>query len=640
MANIMDGICGMGVHFTVDGFRAIYLAIAVLMWAVTTIFSKQYFSHHKDAHLKRYYIFTLLTFLATAGVFLSEDLFTTFIFFEIMSFTSYAWVAHEEKEEALRAAGTYLAIAVIGGMVLLMGLFLLYNAVGTLKIDEITAACEGYEKKGRLYAAGLCMLFGFGAKAGAFPLHIWLPKAHPVAPAPASALLSGMLTKTGIFGIIVVSCNMFLRDEAWGVLILCLGIATLLLGAVLALFSVNIKRILACSSMSQIGFILTGIGMIVLLGEENALAVRGTFLHMVNHSMIKLLLFVIAGIVFMNTGALELNRIRGFGRKKPFLNVIYLMGALAMGGIPLWSGYISKTLLHESIVEYTHLLHESPARHLLTAEFVKGAEWLFLIGGGMTVAYLTKIYICLFVEKNNDENLQKKYDSCGAGYLSLVNRAALGISAAILGAMGFFPWKVMDKIAEAAAGFFRFEGEAHRVEYFNQTNLVGGGISIAIGVLLYFLVIRMFTMKKNELGQRRYVNRWPAWLDLENAVYRPLLLQVLPFVGAVVCRVLDSLVDWVVVFLRKTVYRDRKIPHEKLVGNELTYCIGKALDAIAGFRARITKKERIGEMSFVYRVALFREKVRDNNTIIGRSLSFGLFMFCFGLALTLIYLLW
>ena len=112
-----------------------------------------------------------------------------------------------------------------------------------------------------------------------FPLHIWLPKAHPVAPAPASALLSGILTKSGIFGVIVVSANIFRASTAWGNMLLVLGLITMLGGAVLAVFSINLKRTLACSSMSQIGFILTGIAMGCLLGEENALAARGALIR-------------------------------------------------------------------------------------------------------------------------------------------------------------------------------------------------------------------------------------------------------------------------------------------------------------------------------------------------------------------------
>ena len=230
----MPEICGFGLHFTLDGFRLIYGMVAAFMWMMTTILSREYFTHHENRN--RFYLFLLLTLGATLGVFFSADLYTTFIFFEIMSFTSYVWVAQEENEPSLRAAATYLAVAVIGGLVMLMGLFLLYHTLGTLTISELLPAAAKCADKKLLYTAGVCALVGFGAKAGAFPLHIWLPKAHPVAPAPASALLSGILTKTGIFGILIISSNLFLHDAAWGTLILAVGVLTMFGGALLAVF--------------------------------------------------------------------------------------------------------------------------------------------------------------------------------------------------------------------------------------------------------------------------------------------------------------------------------------------------------------------------------------------------------------------
>lgn len=128
-------ICGMGLNFTLDGFRALYGAIAAFMWFMSTLFSREYFGHYRNRN--RYYLFLLLTLGATEGVFLSADFYTTFLFFEMMSFTSYVWVAHDERQESLRAAGTYLAVAVIGGLVMLMGIFLLYNMTGTLRFDEL-----------------------------------------------------------------------------------------------------------------------------------------------------------------------------------------------------------------------------------------------------------------------------------------------------------------------------------------------------------------------------------------------------------------------------------------------------------------------------------------------------------------------
>lgn len=443
---IWEGFCMQGIYLKMDGFRVLYGCIAAFMWMMTGIFSREYFAHYRNRN--RYYFFYLLTLGATLGVFLSGDFYTTFIFFELMSLTSYVWVVHDEKPAAMKAGEIYLAIAIIGGLVMLMGLFLLYDAAGTLRMSELytAVAAVSAQKQTQLYAAGLCMLFGFGAKAGMFPLHIWLPKAHPVAPAPASALLSGILTKTGVFGVLAVCTEIFRYDPQWGKLVLYLGVITMFGGALLAVFSIDLKRTLACSSMSQIGFILVGAGMLELLGEENALAVRGTILHMVNHSIIKLVLFMAAGVVYMNLHQLDLNDIRGFGRRKPFLKGVFLMGALSIGGIPGWSGYVSKTLLHESIVEYT----EELAVHGEPLLWIHAIEWLFLFTGGMTIAYMTKLFIAVFVEEHpvrQKEFDEKKYYMNGESIFALLTPAVL------LVLMGFFPYLTMNRIADQARGF-------------------------------------------------------------------------------------------------------------------------------------------------------------------------------------------
>ena len=623
------GICGLGLHFCLDGFRGVYGIVAAFMWMMTLLFSREYLGHEK--HLGRYYFFQLVTLNATLGVFLSADLFTTFIFFEIMSFTSYVWVAQEETKGALKAAETYLAVAVIGGLVLLMGLFLLYHTLGTLEMSELLSAAAACEDKGVLYIAGVCALVGFGAKAGACPLHIWLPKAHPVAPAPASALLSGILTKAGVFGILAVSSNIFLHDQRWGLLLLFLGLCTMFGGALLAVFSVDLKRTLACSSMSQIGFILTGIGMQGILGEENGLAARGTLLHMVNHSLIKLALFMIAGVVVMNLHKLDLNDIRGFGRKKPLLNACFLAGALGISGIPLFNGYISKTLLHESIVEGAELAVE-------LSGFLKAAEWVFLFSGGMTLAYMTKLYVALFVEKNSSVKEQKRFDGMRK-YMNPISAFAIVGSSAILPVLGFLPHLVTDKIADLGQGFMNFNGEIHAVSYFSFENLKGGLISIGIGAALYWC-IRKFLMAEKQ-GIREYRNCWPDWLDMEGLIYRPLLLTALPFLARVFCRIFDSLVDGIVVLLRKTIYRDRKIPHELPEGSEFTHLLGEALDWLRNKKRRILRRPAPEhEVSFEHRLAMQREKIMETNTIIQRSLSFGLLLFYVGLVFTLIYLLY
>lgn len=638
-------VCGMGLHFTLDGFRALYGTIAAFMWFMTTLFSKEYFGHYRNRN--RYYLFLLLTLGATEGVFFSADFFTTFLFFEIMSFTSYVWVVHDEKPESLRAGATYLAVAVIGGLVMLMGIFLLYHATGTLNFEELAGFYEKYSlmfssgiPRKRIWAAGLCLLFGFGAKAGAFPLHIWLPKAHPVAPAPASALLSGILTKAGMFGILILTSYLFLGNVLWGGMILILGVFTMVIGAVLALFSVDLKRTLACSSVSQIGFILVGVGMAGLLGSENAIALRGSLLHMVNHSLIKLVLFMAAGVVFMNVHKLNLNEIRGFGRKKPLLHFIFLMGALGIGGMPLFNGYVSKTLLHESIVDYVFLINADVIPAFFGTSFMKAVEWIFLFSGGLTIAYMTKLYVCLFIEKNTDDAVQKKYDALTGRYMNRASAFALTVSAVLLPLMGLLPGIVMDGIADMGQSFLRAES-MEKVSYFSWNNLRGALISLVFGALIYGFVVRFLLMKKtgaNDTTGKYYVNLWPAWMDLENLLYRPLLLKILPFTFGMLCRFLDSLVDTIVVILRKTVYRDEKLPHERPEGNLLTHLAACMASFFEGLGNLLLHRKTPKKHDYEHKLALMHEEWSENTMMIARSMSFGLLLFCVGLILTVAYL--
>lgn len=628
----LESAVGMGLYLTMDGFRSLYVTLAVFLWTVSTLLSGEYMQKH--SHQGRYYFFLLVTLGTVAGMFFSADLFTTFVFFEIMSLTSYVWVAQEETCAALRAAETYLAVAVIGGMVLLMGLFLVYHDTGTLMIDALPGAVSAMAP-GRKLAAGLCMLFGFGAKAGAVPLHIWLPKAHPVAPAPASALLSGMLTKAGIFGILVLSLWMFAGEAAWGSLILTIGTLTMLTGAVLALFSVDLKRTLACSSVSQIGFILVGIGTAVLLGRDNDLAVKGTLLHMVNHSLIKLVLFCAAGVVFMNLHQLNLNEIRGFGRKKPLLAAVFLTGAWSIAGLPLGGGYASKSLLHEALLECME------AAKAMTAEtgagypaygVLKLAECLFLFSGGLTLAYMLKLSAALFWEKNQDDSLQQKYDKLTA-YWNPVSKGSLCAAAVILLIWGLLPGLLMDGAADLAKGFLGHSADLQRVAYYQWENLKGAGISIVIGVIVYGLVVRKWMIQEG-----RYVNRWPDRLDLEDRIYRPLLACLL-FVLSAILRFCDRLTDTLIIVLRRTVYRDSPLPHELEEGTVATHVVGVLMDDGKKVLNHTVYKKHPIRGSFEHKLALLHSELDETSMIIGRSLSFGLMLFCIGLLLTLIYLL-
>ena len=450
-------------------------------------------------------------------------------------------------------------------------------------------------------AARVLILFGFGAKAGAFPLHIWLPKAHPVAPAPASALLSGMLTKAGVFGMLVLTCYLMRGCAAFGDVIFRLGVITMFLGALLAIFSTNLKRTLACSSLSQIGFIMVGVGLQGLCAGENGLAAYGTIQHMVNHSLFKLVLFLCAGVVAMNAHALSLNEVRGFGRKKPLLHFCFLMGMLGIAGIPGFSGYASKSLLHEGLLEYIHEL-TALGEGALPYQI---AEWVFIISGGMTLCYMFKLYLCLFWQKNPTR--QAEYDGMRK-YLSAPSGIALGLCAALIPVLGLLPGVLMSGIGELARPFFHAALPAHMpIAYFSGENLLGAAKSIGIGVILYALNWQ-FIMSKEKKGSRSYPERWPKWLDLEDLIYRP-VLRLLIAVGYGVALVLDRLMDGVIVALRAVggllarvadglcdglILGIRRIFLPPLsarqpvpVGNRFTYAFGRFCDGASVFITRL-----------------------------------------------------
>lgn len=619
-------ICGVDLSFSFTGFHLIYVLIACFMWICSLLFSVEYMKHYENK--KRYYIFMLATWAATALVLASADLLTCFIFFEIMSFTSYVLVIHEETPGPMRAGETYLAVAVIGGMVMLMGLFLLYDAVGTLSVNELAEAARlaiesGRASYQRIFAAGLCILIGFGAKAGMVPLHIWLPKAHPVAPAPASALLSGVLTKAGIFGIIIISVNLFFEDAVWGIMLASIGMLTMSLGAVLGVFSVDLKRTLACSSVSQIGFIISGIAMICLLGDENALAARGTILHMVNHSMVKLLLFSAAGVIYMNTHKLDLNDIRGYGRKKPLLMLLFLAGAASISGIPGTSGYISKTLLHEAIVEYIE-----HAEHLglhFAAALFSVYEWVFLVTGGLTLCYITKIFVCIFVERNKNTVLQESCDKA-ASYMTPLSIFCLAAPAAVLVAMGATPHMSMDRLAAAAFPFLHGFDAEYSVRYFSLVNIKGSIISVAIGALLYLLLVRRVFIKEGV-----YRNLWHERLDLEELVYRPLIKLLLkPGIFDILDQLPDALFAVLMRFSALISAQVDKLPDvvTGFVGVKLFRKWGKGARRVS-ISAWYHEAESGQAFKALHEAYI---DVRD-------SMSFGLLLASAGLAIFLIYMI-
>ena len=329
---------------------------------------------------------------------------------------------------------------------------------------------------------------------------------------------------------LVLSTTVFLHDVQWGLLLAVLGAVTMVLGAVLAVLSVDLKRTLACSSISQIGFILVGTAMLCLLGDHNALAVDGTILHILNHSLIKMVLFPAAGIIHLTTHSFDLNDIRGFGRGKPLLALVMGLPMLSLAGVPGLNGYVSKTLLHESIVEYIHLTGEGAA-------LFQVLEALFLFSGGLTLAYMLKLFVCLFLERNAlpEEVLARKWRQEGEHYIAPASVGGLLSYLLVMLRLGTDPGAAMDPIAAFARDFLGGTAPAHAVDYFAAVNLEGAAVSAVIGAGVYLLVVRTLLIR-----QGRYVDPIPPWLDLERGLYRP-ALRVLAQAAIVLATLADRL---------------------------------------------------------------------------------------------------
>ncbi len=484
--------------FKTDPLRGLYAIVSALLWSVTSLFSPPYFLHEEK--LGRYKMFSLFTLTSSLGVFLASDLMTAFFFFEMLSFASFPLVAQEENGLALSAGKTYLFTSVLGGMLVLLGLMKLYPMFRSFDLAFMAERAKTMDKSALFFPSMLIML-GFGAKAGLFPLNSWLPKAHPAAPAPASALLSGLLTKVGVIGIMYITFTLFLGFLPWGApghLLLALSLITMAAGALLALFSTNIKRTLACSSMSQIGFIMFGVSVQVLLNSEGSIALTGTIIHMLNHSLIKLLLFLIAGWLYMFKNSLDFDDLKGAGKGRIVLNICFLIGALSISGVPGFSGYISKTLLHESIIEYMHMLNGQ------STFWLSFAEKTFVVCGGLTFAYMIKLYVCLFIDKPKETINTKPGKSV---------KASIILSALFLLPLGILPYATLNPIAQNALKFLSADALIPSVSYFSAENILGTAKSLAIGALVYLLYVRPFLIDKET---HSYIDKTPKYLQIEN----------------------------------------------------------------------------------------------------------------------------
>lgn len=515
----LPALAGIEMGFNVDLFGSVFTLFSAIIWFLAVLASIPYMRH--DPKQTRYFVFLIMSLAGCLGVFLCGDFLSLFLFFELMTLAAYALVVHNQTKEALSAGGNYLYLGVIGGLSLLSGIILLYVYTGSVTIAPSLQNIVHLKEVAALIAA--LMIAGFGVKAGMIPLHIWLPQAHPVAPAPASALLSGIMIKTGAYGIIRVAVMLYTpatelaESNIWhftgnlGHLIIWIGIVTMLLAAIMAVLQNNAKRLLAYSSISQMGYILMGVGAAAYLGFDGPMGFVGFSYHIINHAFFKSGFFILFGIIYTRLHEVDMGKLGGLWKSFPFTFAAFAVCAAGITGIPGFNGYASKTLLHHAIVEaFEH-------HHLWDLWL---AEKLFMLTSGLTICYIAKLFIRIFLGSCPEKTAAKlKHNGAGENWLErLVALSFIGV----ISFLGLFPEMIIKKVLIPMTEPFTYAeyylNYLYKTNIWNIHDLLGIVIGFALGVGFY-----LFFTKKDLFSLKL-----PDYLSVEYSVYRP----VTAFLGA------------------------------------------------------------------------------------------------------------
>ena len=316
------------VIFVVDAFSLFMTIIYLSIGLVIVLYSIAYFP--VDSPRPGYYALILGLTAGMIGVVLSGSLFTLFIFWEIMSLCSYVLVAfHTTHWEPIEAGYKYLIMSGTGGVTTLFGMTWLYGLSGTLNLATLFTAFQTAPSDPWLMLPLALILCGFGLQAGMFPFHFWLPDAHSAAAAPVSALLSGVMVMTGIYALIRVLHLVFPPlTGAWTMTLAIFAIATMLVGNVMALLQTDVKRLLAYSTVANVGYILLGVAL------NNLEGLTGSLFQILNHAVVKSLLFFCAGTFDTQIGTRDLRQLGGVGKRMPLTTSLFLLGVLALAGFP------------------------------------------------------------------------------------------------------------------------------------------------------------------------------------------------------------------------------------------------------------------------------------------------------------------
>ncbi len=535
---------GSTLRFYVDGLGAVFLALISIVSTMAALYSISYMDHYPDYHLGRYYPWFLLFIAGMYGIVTVTDTMVFFcVFWQLMTIPSFALIRFEyKKPENVKAANKYLIIMEIACLLIMAGsAVLVYTGhipermAGLPRFDFDTLRnqilSEGMHPHA-LFPALLLMLIGFGIKAGIWPFGLaWLPDAHPAAPSPVSALLSGVMIKTGIYGLIRTFFwlvpNASVRGFSpafWGGLLAIVGTVTLVVGTFQALKQEQTKRLLAFHSIGQVGYIVLGLGASLMLlplgpvaGTLATIALLGALFHTINHALFKSLLFFNAGTILKATHTQDLNKLGGLMQFMPLTAVTCLIASFSIAGVPLFNGFASKWSI------YTATILGGKHAGILALCGLFG-----ILTSALTLASFMKFFGMTFLSRPS--TLVKKQTENGkiveAGALMQIPQVVLAFVCVILGLVPGFAYLFLDKaIASGPAGVSQFLPRLHV-----EANTLFAGISIGNGAALFvplaiagsilLLFALAFLISKLGNATRKTGDVWLCGYDAEADIHR------------------------------------------------------------------------------------------------------------------------
>lgn len=498
----IGGIFDYGIFFKVDLLNFPLLILSGLLWLLISFYSKE------DIH----YLFYSVTFIASIGTLLAGDLLTFFLFFEIMTFASYALMVYHRGDEQLEAGFMYIYMGIIGGLMILSGILMLSAYTGTF---EWTNLAVRFSELGIIkYFIGFFFVAGFGLKAGMVPFHFWIPQIYDGAPIAVAALSSGVLIKIGAYGMLKILSVTFSVDSSHGLqfypmlwriserigfVVIWLGIITMVVGVFMALQQGSTKKMLAYHSVSQMGYIIMGIGVASYLGYIGPMGFVGSIYHMINHSLFKVILFMSAGAVLYQTGETNMYNMGGLLKKMPLTAAFTFIAVLGITGMPGFNGYASKTVLHHAIDEAFLYGHPS----------FEYAEWIFTVVSAGTVCSFIKFFYFIFLRREPDNFKNSAKDSSNMVIV-------MGVLSALVVLIGVMPNWLPDKILIPAAMASSYDQSfigyyLSDMNFWNAKDLWEMVIVYALGFVMFATGYR-FHLFHLEL---------PQWMNAEKYIYTP-----------------------------------------------------------------------------------------------------------------------